>query len=103
MHLPAAEAAHALRRRGAPANLVQEAEVGLDVVALIERQPAAQLLRLSRGTVGELGVGVNTRARRVIPAAVVRLPGPDHPASAVLRAGGGVGGRMHLVGAGLLG
>src|SRR5439155_15547809 len=67
-----------------PADVVEAAELGLDVVPLVERQPAAQPLRLSGGTVGELWVGVDARARRVVPRAVVWLPRPDHPALAVL-------------------
>src|SRR5262249_19657309 len=63
----------------APGDLVQASELPLDVIALVERQPAAQPLRLAGGAVGELGVRVQTRAFGVVPGAVARLPGGDDP------------------------
>src|SRR5262249_25175486 len=84
-------------RSGAPAGSVDAAELGLDVGALVERQPAAQPLCLAGAAVRELRVGVQTRTGGVRPCSMWRLPGCDDPVLAVLRPGRGVGTAEHLV------
>src|SRR5262245_52585609 len=59
----------------APTGPVDPPEFGLDVVALIKRQPAAQASGFSRRAIGELRIGMKAGHRRIGPDPMTRLPG----------------------------
>src|SRR4029079_5791211 len=64
-------------------------QLTVDVVTLVERQPAPKPARLTARAIREDGVGVQARTRRVAPGAPAVLPGRDHPALAVVGPAGG--------------
>src|SRR5262249_35681300 len=60
--------------RGLERDVLQSLQLGVDVGALVEREPPANALRLAGRAVLDHRIGVHTRARRVAPGAAAPLP-----------------------------
>src|SRR5687768_9267162 len=78
-------------------------DLGVDVVALVKRKPAAESLRLARRAVGELRIGMEAGTFVVPPRPMVRLPAGDDPPRTAGVMHRGVRRNEPLVAVGLLG
>ena len=71
--------------RPSPACCFDPFDFPIDVLTFEERLPSAKCLCFPGVAIGEFGVGVQARARRICPCAIDWLPGTDDPARFVGR------------------